>query len=66
MEEAVRDAVLEMRARVDGLLARSNGGDLQNEEAEQVELQLEVQARYAGYIERQQREIEKHRGGGDA
>jgi tRNA uridine 5-carboxymethylaminomethyl modification enzyme len=26
----------------------------------QVELQLEVQARYAGYIERQQREIEKH------
>ena len=25
-----------------------------------VELQLEVQARYAGYIERQQREIEKH------
>ena len=31
-----------------------------DEEAEQVELQLEVQARYAGYIERQQREIEKH------
>ena len=30
------------------------------EQIEQVELQLEVQARYAGYIERQQREIEKH------
>ena len=30
------------------------------EQLEQVELQLEVQARYAGYIERQQREIEKH------
>jgi tRNA uridine 5-carboxymethylaminomethyl modification enzyme len=30
------------------------------EQAEQVEQQLEVQARYAGYIERQQREIEKH------
>ena len=31
-----------------------------DEEIAQVELQLEVQARYAGYIERQQREIEKH------
>ena len=30
------------------------------EQAEQVELQLEVQARYQGYIERQQREIDKH------
>jgi tRNA uridine 5-carboxymethylaminomethyl modification enzyme len=30
------------------------------EEAEQVELQLEVRARYTGYIERQQREIDKH------
>lgn len=29
------------------------------EEIEQVELQLEVQAKYQGYIERQQREIEK-------
>ncbi|RZV38147.1 MAG: tRNA uridine-5-carboxymethylaminomethyl(34) synthesis enzyme MnmG [Chromatiales bacterium] len=27
---------------------------------EQVELQVEVQAKYAGYIDRQQREIEKH------
>jgi len=39
-------------------------GDWQNdmieEQAEQVELQLEVKAKYAGYIERQQREIEKH------
>jgi tRNA uridine 5-carboxymethylaminomethyl modification enzyme len=30
------------------------------EQIEQVELQLEVRAKYAGYIERQQREIEKH------
>jgi len=34
--------------------------DMGEEQAEQVELQLEVQARYAGYIERQQREIAKH------
>ena len=34
--------------------------DMEQEQVEQVELQLEVQARYAGYIERQQREIEKH------
>jgi len=33
---------------------------LADEEREQVELLVEVQARYAGYIERQQREIEKH------
>ena len=31
-----------------------------DEDIVQVELQLEVQARYAGYIERQRREIEKH------
>jgi tRNA uridine 5-carboxymethylaminomethyl modification enzyme len=30
------------------------------EEIEQVELQIEVRAKYHGYIERQQREIEKH------
>ena len=30
------------------------------EEIEEVALQLEVQAKYAGYIDRQQREIEKH------
>ena len=35
------------------------GWQLPDEEREQVELQVEVQARYAGYIERQQREIEK-------
>jgi len=34
--------------------------DLETEPAEQVELQLEVQAKYQGYIERQQREIDKH------
>lgn len=31
-----------------------------DEQVEQVELQLEVQAKYKGYIERQQREIDKH------
>lgn len=31
-----------------------------DEQAEQVELQIEVQAKYQGYIERQQREIERH------
>jgi tRNA uridine 5-carboxymethylaminomethyl modification enzyme len=36
------------------------GWQLPEEEREQVELQVEVQARYAGYIERQHREIEKH------
>jgi len=30
------------------------------EQAEQVELQLEVRAKYQGYIERQQREIDRH------
>jgi tRNA uridine 5-carboxymethylaminomethyl modification enzyme len=34
---------------------------LGDEQAEQVELQLQVQARYEGYIQRQQREVEKHR-----
>ncbi len=36
-------------------------GDLDSDELrEQVAVQLEVQAKYAGYIERQQREIDKH------
>jgi tRNA uridine 5-carboxymethylaminomethyl modification enzyme len=30
------------------------------EQREQVELQIEVQAKYAGYIDRQEREIAKH------
>jgi len=30
------------------------------EQAEQIELQIEVQAKYQGYIERQEREIERH------
>jgi tRNA uridine 5-carboxymethylaminomethyl modification enzyme len=34
--------------------------NMYDEQVEDVELQLEVQARYAGYIDRQQREIEKH------
>ena len=34
---------------------------MSEEQASQVELQVEVQARYAGYIKRQQREIEKFR-----
>ncbi len=33
---------------------------MSDEQRDQVELQLEVQAKYAGYIERQQREIDKH------
>jgi len=33
---------------------------LAEEQREQVEMQLEVQAKYAGYIERQEREIAKH------
>ena len=36
------------------------GNEIEDEQAEQVELQLEVQAKYQGYIERQQREIERH------
>jgi len=35
-------------------------GGMTEERAAEVELQLEVQARYQGYIERQDREIEKH------
>jgi len=34
--------------------------EMADEQREQVELQLEVQAKYAGYIDRQEREIEKH------
>ena len=34
--------------------------DMPEEQSEQVELQLEVTAKYAGYIERQHKEIEKH------
>jgi tRNA uridine 5-carboxymethylaminomethyl modification enzyme len=45
-------------------LSAVGGGDwrghMGEEQAGQVELQLEVQAKYQGYIERQQREIEKH------
>jgi len=33
-----------------------------DEQARQVELQIEVKAKYAGYIERQQREIDRHAG----
>jgi len=34
--------------------------ELEAEQQEQVELQLEVQTKYAGYIDRQEREIAKH------
>jgi tRNA uridine 5-carboxymethylaminomethyl modification enzyme len=50
-------------AAVSGLSAVGcfDAGELANEEQrEQVELQLEVQAKYAGYIDRQEREIAKH------
>jgi len=33
---------------------------MQDEQREQVEMQIEVQAKYAGYIDRQEREIAKH------
>ena len=49
-------------ADVAALSAVGAGGwrsGLSIEQCEQVELQLEVQARYYGYIERQQREIDK-------
>jgi tRNA uridine 5-carboxymethylaminomethyl modification enzyme len=48
-------------AEVVDLVGRSDALDaMQNERREQVELQLEVQAKYAGYIDRQEREIAKH------
>lgn len=48
-------------AEVVDLVGRSESLDaMQSEQREQVELQLEVQAKYAGYIDRQEREIAKH------
>ena len=49
--------------QIAALSAVGSGGwreGMVEEQAEQVELQLEVQAKYQGYIERQQREIDKH------
>jgi tRNA uridine 5-carboxymethylaminomethyl modification enzyme len=44
-----------------GLVGRSEDLDaMPDEQRRQVELQVEVQAKYAGYIDRQEREIEKH------
>ncbi len=40
--------------------ALESSGLQSDEQREQVELQLEVQAKYAGYIDRQEREIAKH------
>ena len=46
---------------VSGLsMVGAGAASVSDEQREQVELQLEVQAKYAGYIERQQREIAKH------
>jgi tRNA uridine 5-carboxymethylaminomethyl modification enzyme len=48
-------------AEVVDLIGRSAALDvLSEEQREQVELQVEVQAKYAGYIDRQEREIAKH------
>ena len=48
-------------AEVADVVGHSEALDAMHEELrEQVELQVEVQAKYAGYIDRQQREIEKH------
>ena len=38
----------------------NKGDEIGAEQIEQIELQLEVQAKYQGYIDRQQREIERH------
>jgi tRNA uridine 5-carboxymethylaminomethyl modification enzyme len=43
-----------------GVGASDRPDNMNEERRAEVALQLEVQARYAGYIERQQREIEKH------
>jgi len=43
-----------------GVGAFDASGLVSDEQREQVELRLEVQAKYAGYIERQEREIAKH------
>jgi tRNA uridine 5-carboxymethylaminomethyl modification enzyme len=48
---------------VTSLSSVGNGGwrhDMPEEQIDQVELQLDVTAKYAGYIERQQKEIDKH------
>jgi tRNA uridine 5-carboxymethylaminomethyl modification enzyme len=43
------------------LIGRNGALDAHDDEVrEQIELQVEVQAKYAGYIDRQQREIAKH------
>jgi tRNA uridine 5-carboxymethylaminomethyl modification enzyme len=48
-------------AEVVELIGHSEALDaLDQEQREQVELQVEVQAKYAGYIDRQEREIAKH------
>jgi tRNA uridine 5-carboxymethylaminomethyl modification enzyme len=47
-------------AALSSVAAGDWGATLGAEQAEQIELQLEVQAKYQGYIERQQREIERH------
>jgi tRNA uridine 5-carboxymethylaminomethyl modification enzyme len=60
--ELLRRPELKVRDLV--ALSAVDAGDwragLCDEEVEQVELQLEVQAKYHGYIERQQREIARH------
>ena len=48
-------------AEVAALVGHSEAlASMHPEQREQVELQVEVQAKYAGYIDRQQREIQKH------
>jgi len=48
-------------AEVVELIGRNEAfNSLHDEQREQVELQVEVQAKYAGYIDRQEREIAKH------
>ncbi len=64
--EGTRAAMLLKRpeygySEVAALVGRSMAmKDMAAEQREQVELQVEVQAKYAGYIDRQEREIAKH------
>jgi tRNA uridine 5-carboxymethylaminomethyl modification enzyme len=64
--KSVADLLKRPEYKYSDLVAMPNIGSsdalqaMQDEQREQVELQIEVQAKYAGYIDRQEREIAKH------
>ena len=66
-DAAAYDLLRRPEVRYDDVVALERVGvadgyaDLSDEVATQVARQLEIQARYSGYIERQTREIERHR-----